>query len=218
MIASQGGARALDVIYRRLKTKSDGQGKPEYRLPLGKLPLAFACLWGTARIRLLACVCRAALTPGARAVFPASVLLPLGLLLYGWGAERHLHWIMPGQSGRTWLRRPLDAGSPYLRCRHRPLPDRSLDDSDLPSINKLYDVRFQPETEGEPARLRFATAATPSRCMRRLRWPRRSASGLRAVSLSLWYVASRCCSCIWCLTVFRFSENSLRPTVRASGA
>ncbi|GAA6015567.1 hypothetical protein JCM8202_001036 [Rhodotorula sphaerocarpa] len=62
MIASQGGARALDVIYRRLKTKSDGQGKPEYRLPL---------------------------------VFPASVLLPLGLLLYGWGAERHLHWIMP---------------------------------------------------------------------------------------------------------------------------
>lgn len=35
MAASQGGARGLDVIYRRLKAKRGGQGKPEYRLPLG---------------------------------------------------------------------------------------------------------------------------------------------------------------------------------------
>ncbi|GAA5874903.1 hypothetical protein JCM3774_006566 [Rhodotorula dairenensis] len=62
MAASQGGARGLDVIYRRLKAKKGGQGKPEYRLPL---------------------------------VFPASFILPVGLLLYGWGAEKRLHWIVP---------------------------------------------------------------------------------------------------------------------------
>ncbi|KWU47284.1 MFS general substrate transporter [Rhodotorula sp. JG-1b] len=62
MAASQGGARGLDVIYRRLKAKRGGQGKPEYRLPL---------------------------------VFPASFILPIGLLLYGWGAQKRLHWIVP---------------------------------------------------------------------------------------------------------------------------
>ncbi|BGP07027.1 hypothetical protein JCM10049v2_002857 [Rhodotorula toruloides] len=34
MIASQGGARLLDVIYRRLKAREHGPGRPEFRLPL----------------------------------------------------------------------------------------------------------------------------------------------------------------------------------------
>ncbi|GAA5893882.1 hypothetical protein JCM8208_001268 [Rhodotorula glutinis] len=61
MIASQGGARYLDVIYRKLTAK-EGKGRPEFRLPL---------------------------------VVPASFLLPLGLLMYGWGAEKRIHWIFP---------------------------------------------------------------------------------------------------------------------------
>lgn len=40
MIASQGGARLLDVIYRRLKAREDGPGRPEFRLPLGTFPLS----------------------------------------------------------------------------------------------------------------------------------------------------------------------------------
>ncbi|GAA5900702.1 hypothetical protein JCM6882_000944 [Rhodosporidiobolus microsporus] len=33
-VAAQGGARFLDVIYRKLKAREDGQGRPEFRLPL----------------------------------------------------------------------------------------------------------------------------------------------------------------------------------------
>ncbi|GAA6029615.1 hypothetical protein JCM8097_000964 [Rhodosporidiobolus ruineniae] len=62
IIASQGGARVLDILYRRLKAKENGVGRPEFRLPL---------------------------------MLPASVLLPAGLLIYGWGAERGVHWIVP---------------------------------------------------------------------------------------------------------------------------
>ncbi|GJN89890.1 hypothetical protein Rhopal_002879-T1 [Rhodotorula paludigena] len=62
MLASQVGARYLDVLYRQLKAKEGGQGRPEFRLPL---------------------------------ILPAAILLPLGLLLYGWGAEKALHWIVP---------------------------------------------------------------------------------------------------------------------------
>ncbi|GAA5834276.1 hypothetical protein JCM11251_000590 [Rhodosporidiobolus azoricus] len=61
MLAAQGGARFLDVLYRRLKAKGDGRGRPEFRLPL---------------------------------MVPASFLLPLGLFLYGWSAEKHFHWIV----------------------------------------------------------------------------------------------------------------------------
>lgn len=59
---SQIQARLLDVVYRRLKLRYGGEGKPEYRLPM---------------------------------MIPASVFLPFGLLLYGWGAQMRLHWIAP---------------------------------------------------------------------------------------------------------------------------
>ncbi|GAA5893051.1 MFS transporter [Sporobolomyces salmoneus] len=59
--AAQGGARLLDVVYRRLKVRYNSPGRPEFRLPFQ---------------------------------FPAAILLPLGLLLYGFAAERRLHWIV----------------------------------------------------------------------------------------------------------------------------
>jgi len=59
--ASQGGARLLDPMYRKLKAHYGTEGKPEYRLPFQ---------------------------------FPAAVLMPLGLLMYGWGAERRVHWLL----------------------------------------------------------------------------------------------------------------------------
>ncbi|GAA6062213.1 hypothetical protein JCM10212_006448 [Sporobolomyces blumeae] len=59
-IASQAGARLLDVLYRRLKRHYGTEGKPEYRLPFQ---------------------------------FPAAILMPSGLLLYGWSAEHRLPWI-----------------------------------------------------------------------------------------------------------------------------
>lgn len=57
------------------------------------------------------------LTKWARAVFPASFLLPLGLLLYGWGAEKRLHWIVPGGSRRRTAlpRSQLTCRRPFSR-------------------------------------------------------------------------------------------------------
>ncbi|GAA5974705.1 hypothetical protein JCM5350_001257 [Sporobolomyces pararoseus] len=59
--AAQGGARLLDIIYRKLKVRYNSPGRPEFRIPFQ---------------------------------FPAAGLMPLGLLLYGWGAEKALHWIV----------------------------------------------------------------------------------------------------------------------------
>ena len=51
--AAQGGARLLDIIYRKLKVRYNSPGRPEFRIPFQ---------------------------------VPAAGLMPLGLLLYGWGA------------------------------------------------------------------------------------------------------------------------------------
>jgi hypothetical protein len=58
-IAAQGGARATDRIWKRLKEKSGGQTAPEYRVPL---------------------------------MIPGIILMPTGLLWYGWAAQAHTHW------------------------------------------------------------------------------------------------------------------------------
>ncbi|KAJ8585549.1 MFS general substrate transporter [Rhizopogon salebrosus TDB-379] len=60
--ASQINARAIDKMYIYLKSKNDGVGKPEFRLP---------------------------------AMFPATVLLPIGCLIAGWASQAHTHWIVP---------------------------------------------------------------------------------------------------------------------------
>ncbi|KAA1478671.1 MFS polyamine transporter [Dentipellis sp. KUC8613] len=60
--ASQANARLLDRIYKHLKEKNGGVGKPEFRLP---------------------------------SMFPATVFLPVGLLITGWTARRSVFWIVP---------------------------------------------------------------------------------------------------------------------------
>ncbi|KAJ9637483.1 hypothetical protein H2204_004907 [Knufia peltigerae] len=51
-----------DRVVQRLSIASQGEMKPEYRLP----PL-----------------------------IPGSLLIPIGLIWYGWSADKHIHWIMP---------------------------------------------------------------------------------------------------------------------------
>ncbi|KAJ4373830.1 hypothetical protein N0V83_002569 [Neocucurbitaria cava] len=51
-----------DALYRRLKKRNNGVGKPEFRVPI---------------------------------MVPASLLVPIGLFLYGWSAQEHTHWIVP---------------------------------------------------------------------------------------------------------------------------
>ncbi|KAG6808458.1 hypothetical protein H0H92_004055 [Tricholoma furcatifolium] len=59
-LASQVNARYMDRIYRYYKTKNNGVGEPEFRLP---------------------------------SMVPGTIVLPAGLFLAGWAAEKKLHWI-----------------------------------------------------------------------------------------------------------------------------
>ncbi|KAI5300951.1 hypothetical protein KEM55_003717, partial [Ascosphaera atra] len=61
-VASQLGSRITDLFYKRLKARTNGVGKPEFRLPL---------------------------------LFGSAVLVPIGLFIYGWTAEKHTHWMGP---------------------------------------------------------------------------------------------------------------------------
>lgn len=49
-------------MYRRLKARNNGVGRPEFRVPM---------------------------------MIPCAVLLPIGLLWYGWSAQGRVFWIMP---------------------------------------------------------------------------------------------------------------------------
>ncbi|KAG7095020.1 hypothetical protein E1B28_005814 [Marasmius oreades] len=59
--ASQINARYMDRIYIKLKNKSGGIGKPEFRVP---------------------------------SMIIGSLILPIGLFLSGWAAQKQLHWIV----------------------------------------------------------------------------------------------------------------------------
>jgi len=61
-LATQICAPINDRIYKRLKKRNNGVGKPEFRTPL---------------------------------MVPGSMILPIGLFLYGWSAEKQTHWIVP---------------------------------------------------------------------------------------------------------------------------
>ncbi|KAI0966806.1 major facilitator superfamily domain-containing protein [Xylaria arbuscula] len=68
-LATQGGGRAMDWIYQRLRERDGARspggtlpkGKPEYRVPY---------------------------------MIPGILLMPSGLFWYGWSAQRHYHWIV----------------------------------------------------------------------------------------------------------------------------
>lgn len=51
-----------DRLYRRLKKRNNGVGRPEFRVPL---------------------------------MVPGSLLVPIGLFMYGWSAQARTHWIVP---------------------------------------------------------------------------------------------------------------------------
>jgi hypothetical protein len=61
-LGAQISAPLNDKVYRALKARNNGVGKPEFRVP---------------------------------AMFVGSILIPTGLLIYGWSAEKHTHWIVP---------------------------------------------------------------------------------------------------------------------------
>jgi multidrug resistance protein len=61
-LGTQISAPCQDRIYRTLKKRNNGVGKPEFRIPL---------------------------------MVPGALLVPTGLLWYGWTAQAHAHWILP---------------------------------------------------------------------------------------------------------------------------
>ena len=61
-LGTQVTAPLNDALYRRLKKRNNGVGKPEFRVPI---------------------------------MVPASLLVPIGLFMYGWSAQTHVHWIVP---------------------------------------------------------------------------------------------------------------------------
>ena len=61
-MASQVGTRLADRYYKKLCEKNNGQGLPEFRLPV---------------------------------LLIGALMVPVGLLWYGWSARSTIHWIMP---------------------------------------------------------------------------------------------------------------------------
>ena len=78
--ASQLNARFLDRIYIYFKNKKGGVGEPEFRLrELYYIMFALRWYWFT--------------TNFPATMVPASIVLPIGLILAGWAAQGHLPWI-----------------------------------------------------------------------------------------------------------------------------
>ena len=71
-------ARMLDRIYVYFKTRNDGKGEPEFRL------------------REWASMHRAAARAHdtAASMVPGTILLPAGLIVTGWAAQKGVHWIV----------------------------------------------------------------------------------------------------------------------------
>lgn len=68
-VASQVGARATDLLWKRLKHRAGGQTAPEYRVPL---------------------------------MIPGAILLPAGLLWFGWAAEARSSWVLVDAGGAVF--------------------------------------------------------------------------------------------------------------------
>ena len=75
--ASQLNARFMDRIYVHFKNKNNGVGEPEFRL------------------RMFTVFPHYLITNlhSSASMLPGTFLLPFGLLLTGWSAQHHLHWI-----------------------------------------------------------------------------------------------------------------------------
>lgn len=63
ILGTQSCSRLIDIVYKRLKrTRGNGIGQPEFRLPL---------------------------------LLPGALMVPIGLVWYGWSAQKQLSWAMP---------------------------------------------------------------------------------------------------------------------------
>lgn len=79
--ASQINARLLDRIYKYYKEKNGGHGRPEFRLR--KFTFTSFLLSPANAIILIA------------SMVPGTIFLPIGLLLNGWTAQKHVFWLVP---------------------------------------------------------------------------------------------------------------------------
>lgn len=88
-VAAQVNSRMLDKLYKILSARNGGVGKPEFRLR--KLDFILSVGLAVDGCCILA------------TMFPGTLMLPIGLLLFGWAAEAHLPWIVLDIVGSTLL-------------------------------------------------------------------------------------------------------------------
>lgn len=80
VISAQVNSRFMDRIYLYFKKRNNGVGQPEFRVReypttrYGSLNLDSHLIYHAA------------------SMLPGAIMCPIGLLLTGWAAEKHLHW------------------------------------------------------------------------------------------------------------------------------
>jgi hypothetical protein len=82
VIGSQTNARLMDRVYKVLKARYGGDGRPEFRLR------AYHS-W----VPLSAQMTHFSLTVAN--IVPATIFLPIGLLITGWTTQNHVFWLVP---------------------------------------------------------------------------------------------------------------------------
>ena len=103
----------LDRIYVYFKTRNDGKGEPEFRL------------------REWASMHRAAARAHdtAASMVPGTILLPAGLIVTGWAAQKGVHWIVVDIVSAV---SPHHSLADLIFCPSGPLPRRRGHDPQLP--------------------------------------------------------------------------------------
>ena len=81
-LAAQINGRSMDKIYKYFKARNGGVGEPEFRLR--ECCNCFYILLEIIEIYIA----------WPASMFPSTILMPFGLLLAGWAAEKKLHWIV----------------------------------------------------------------------------------------------------------------------------
>ena len=103
----------LDRIYVYFKTRNDGKGEPEFRLRE----------WASMH-------CAAARAHDtAASMVPGTILLPAGLIVTGWAAQKGVHWIVVDIVSAV---SPHHSLADLISCPSGPLPRRRGHDPQLP--------------------------------------------------------------------------------------
>lgn len=83
ILGAQINLRFLDYIYKRLKDRNGGVGRPEFRL---RKPSIHAVKHSTLKIF--------GLRRDTATMLPGTILMPIGLFIAGWAARPSVHWIV----------------------------------------------------------------------------------------------------------------------------